>query len=178
MNHTPRSVKRSLIDIAYAIASEYDERLKALDPSAKTEKKALSIQREIAKLCNAAPGLIAYGDSDFEKSTAILERRFRTITAHYPAVNAYYDTLPTEDRPLALFYLQSLYSMSINFLLPWKAELTRAEEAGDAAAAFELGLKIHTVERVLAARRAWWQENAAELPVIPDDIRNGKEVGL
>ena len=179
MTHTPQSIRQALIDIAYPIANEYDEKLNLLEPSAKTEKKALSIQREIAKLCNHAAGLNSFGESTFEQHTAVIERRFRNITAHYrcSAVIAYYDALPTSDRPLVLFYLQSLYFMTTNFLNPWKAELTRAEEAGDAAAAFELKLKIHTVRRVLDARNAWWQEHANELPAMPKDVRNGKEMG-
>ena len=67
-----------------------------------------------------------------------------------------------------------------DFLANGKMEttITRAKDAGDAAAAFELELKINTVKRVLDARNAWWQEHAAELPEIPADIRDGREVDL
>ena len=176
MIHTPQSIEQALIDIAYAIADEYDAKIKTLDPSAKTEKKALSIQREIARLCNHAAGLNGFGTSTFDDHMSMIERRFRNITARYPAVTAYYEALTEDDRHLVLFFLQSLYCMTTFF--PWKAELTRAKDAGDAAAVFELELKINTVKRVLDARHAWWQEHADELPEIPADIRDGKEVQL
>ena len=176
MTRTPESVKQALVDIAYTIADEYDAQIKALSPEAKTEKKALTIQREIARLCNHAAGLNGFGTSTFDDHMRMIERRFRNITARYPAVTAYYEALAEDDRHLVLFFLQSLYCMTTFF--PWKSELIRAQETGDVAAVFELELKINTVARVLDARNAWWQEHADELPEIPADIRDGREVGL
>ena len=68
--------------------------------------------------------------------------------------------------------------MTVTFWIPWKNELAQAEEAGDAIAVFELKLKINTVARILDARNAWWQKNALHLPVIPAEIRDGKELSL
>ena len=144
MNHTPKTLVEALIAIARAIVEEYDEQIKVLEPAAKTEKKALIIQREMASLCNRA-GLVGFAHPNYCEDPRIPDSRFRTITAHYPAVTAYYGALSEDDRRVVLPYLHSLYFMSINFLIPWRAELSRAEGAGDAAAAFELGLKIHTV---------------------------------
>ena len=175
MNHPPKALVDALIAIAQTIVEEYDAQIKALDPAAKTEKKALIIQREMASLCNRA-GLVGFAHPNYCENPRIPDSRFRTITAHYPSVTAYYDSLSEDDRRVVLPYLHSLYFMSINFLIPWGAELTRAEGAGDAAAAFELKLKINTVTRVLEARRAWWQENAADLPAMPEEIRDGKEL--
>ena len=175
MIHTPQSIEQALIDIAYTIADEYDAKIKTLDPSAKTEKKALSIQREIAKLSNHA-GLNGFSAPNYERHMEQANRRFRNITAPYPAVTAYYDALTEDDRRIVLHYLRSLYFMAYTFLIPWKAELARAKDAGDAAAAFELGLKINTVTRVLEARRNWWKENADRLPAMPEEIRDGKEL--
>ena len=174
MTHTPQSIEQALIDIAYAIADEYDAKMKTLDPSAKTEKKALSIQREIARLCNHAAGLNGFGTSTFDDHMSMIERRFRNITARYPAVTAYYEALTEDDRHLVLFFLQSLYCMTTFF--PWKAELAHAKETGDVASVFELELKINTVTRVLEARRNWWKENADRLPAMPEEIRDGKEL--
>ena len=102
-------------------------------------------------------------------------RRRRDLAAYNP--ERLPDILPPEDdRHLVLFFLQSLYCMTTFF--PWKSELIRAQETGDVAAVFELELKINTVARVLDARNAWWQEHADELPEIPADIRDGREVGL
>lgn len=175
MNHTPKTLVDALIAIARNIVEEYDQQIKALEPAAKTEKKALIIQREMASLCNRA-GLVGFAHPNYCEDPRIPDSRFRTITAHYPAVTAYYGALSEDDRRIVLPYLHSLYFMSINFLIPWRAELSRAEGAGDAAAAFELGLKIHTVERVLEARRVWWQEDADKLPAMPEEIRDGKEL--
>ena len=174
MNHPPKALVDALIAIAQAMIEEYDQQIKALEPTAKTEKKALIIQREMASLCNRA-GLVGFAHPNYCEDARIPDSRFRTTTAHYPAVTAYYGSLSEDDRRVVLPYLHSLYFMSINFLIPWKAELTRAEGAGDAAA-FELGLKINTVTRVLEARRNWWKENADQLPAMPADIRDGKEL--
>ncbi len=175
MNHTPKTIVEALLAIAGTVTEKYDEQLKALDPAAKTEKKALIIQREMASLCNRA-GLVGFAHPNYCEDPRIPDSRFCATTAHYPAVTAYYRALSEDDRRAVLPYLHSLYFMSINFLIPWRAELTRAEGAGDAAAAFELGLKINTVTRVLEARRSWWQENADRLPAMPADIRDGKEL--
>lgn len=175
MNHTPKTLVDALIAIARNIVEEYDQQIKALEPAAKTEKKALIIQREMASLCNRA-GLVGFAHPNYCEDPRIPDSRFRTITAHYPAVTAYYGALSEDDRRIVLPYLHSLHFMSINFLIPWRAELSRAEGAGDAAAAFELGLKIHTVERVLEARRVWWEKNADSLPAMPEEIRDGKEL--
>ncbi|MBQ9150652.1 MAG: hypothetical protein IJX72_00245 [Clostridia bacterium] len=175
MNHTPQTIVQALIGIAQDIVDEYNAQIKVLEPSAKTEKKALITQREMASLCNRA-GLVGFAHPNYCADPRIPDSRFCVTTAHYPAVTAYYGALAEDDRRAVLPYLHSLYFMSINFLIPWRAEFSRAKDAGDAAAAFELGLKIHTVERVLDARRAWWQENAAELPAMPEEIRDGKEL--
>lgn len=175
MNHSPKALVDALIAIAQAMIEEYDQQIKALDSAAKTEKKALIIQREMASLCNRA-GLVGFAHPNYCEDPRIPDSRFRTTTAHYPTVTAYYGALSEEDRRVVLPYLHSLYFMSINFLIPWRAELSRAEGAGDAAATFELGLKIHTVTRVLEARRNWWKENADQLPAMPADIRDGKEL--
>ena len=177
MTHTPQSIEQALKNIAQAFADEYDAQIKTLAPSAKTEKKALSIQREIAKLSNNA-GLNGFSDPNYERHMELADRRFRNITNSYPAVTAYYTALTEDDRRLVLHYLRSLYFMAYTFLIPWKAELARAKETGDVAAVFELELQINTVNQVLAARNAWWQEYADELPPMPADIRDGKEVGL
>ncbi len=175
MNRHPKALVEALIAIAQSIVEEYDAQLKALAPTAKTEKKALIIQREMASLCNRA-GLVGFAHPNYCEDPRIPDSRFCTTTAHYPAVTAYYGALSEDDRRVVLPYLHSLYFMSINFLIPWRAELARAEGARDAAAAFELGLKIHTVERVLEARRVWWEENADSLPAMPEEIRDGKEL--
>ncbi len=175
MNHPPKALVEALIAIAQTIVEEYDAQLKALEPTARTEKKALIIQREMASLCNRA-GLVGFAHPNYCEDARIPDSRFCTITAHYPAVTAYYGALSEDDRRVVLPYLHSLYFMSINFLIPWRVELTRAEGAGDAAAAFELGLKIHTVERVLEARRVWWEKNADSLPAMPEEIQDGKEL--
>ncbi len=165
---TPAEVLEQLHGIALQAAAEYDERLKALPADAKTEKKALTIQREMATLYIRAimPG---YGKTPNHALLDFMERRIRQEAANpFPAVPALYDATPAEDRPLLLPYLLGLSFIESQFLRPWRAEADTAA-AGDVVAAFELKLKIATVSDVLARGEAWWQATAAEgrLPILP-----------
>ena len=54
MNYTPQSIEKALVTIAEEMAIQYYAELKLTDPTAKTQRKALTIEREIAKLCNHA----------------------------------------------------------------------------------------------------------------------------
>ena len=173
MNNTAIMVYDTLFQIADDFATDYAAQ--AAETQGRTEKKALTIQKEMASLCNRA-GLVGFAHPNYCEDPRIPDSRFCVTTAHYPAVTAYYGALSEDDRRIVLPYLHSLYFMSINFLIPWRAELSRAEGAGDATAAFELGLKINTVTRVLEARRNWWKENADRLPAMPEEIRDGKEL--
>jgi len=177
MNHAPQFVEKALVTIAEEIVIEYDAEIKTLTPDDRTQRKALTIQREIAKLCNHA-GLNGFAASSFDEHMALADKRFRNITKPYPYVTSYYKSLSETDRRTVLPYLRSLYFMTVTFLIPWKNELAQAEEAGDVIAVFELKLKINTVARILDARNAWWQKNALHLPVIPAEIRDGKELSL
>lgn len=177
MIYTPQSIEKALVTIAEKMVIQYDAELKLTDPTAKTQRKALTIEREIARLCNHA-GLNGFAAPDFDKHMTLADRQFRNVTGAYPRVTAYYTALSEADRHAVLPYLRSLYFMVTSFLIPWRTELVRAEEAGDAAEAFELKLKIGTVTRVLEARCAWWREHAEGLPAIPKDIRDGEELNV
>ena len=50
MIYTPQSIEKALVTIAEEMAIQYDAELKLTDPTAKTQRKALTIEREIAKL--------------------------------------------------------------------------------------------------------------------------------
>ena len=166
MTHTPQSVEQALADIANTIAGEYETKLRSLTPEAKTEKKALSIQREMAGLCIRC-GLLAHTHRSPQgminrllRPQSFLERIDETC------YKAFCDMSPA-DREVVTPYIHGLYFMADQFLIQWKSELTRAEAAEDTAGVFELNLKLGTVLRVLTSWEAWWQFHAKELPALP-----------
>ena len=168
MTHTPQSIAQALVDIAQTIAEGYDTQIKALPPEAKTEKKALTIQKEMASLCIRC-GLLAHS----AQMADMMEKRMLTPAPQGflariddPCYKAFCDMSPA-DREVVTPYIHGLYFMADQFLIQWKSELTRAEAAEDTAGVFELNLKLGTVLRVLTSWEAWWQCHAKELPALP-----------
>ncbi len=167
---TPDEVLEQLRGIALRAAAEYDARLKALPADAKTEKKALIIQREMAILYTRTilPG---HGKTPNDALLTFMDRRLRheAIIGVFPSALALYDAAAEEERRLMVPYLLGLCFTESQFLRPWRAEASTATAAGDVAAAFELKLKVATVSDVLARGEAWWQATAAEgrLPTLP-----------
>ena len=165
MTHTPQSVEQALKDIAQTIADEYESRVKTLDPAAKTERKALSIQREMAVLC------IRCGLLNAQLSPQVIINRMLPPHSFLARIDetcyrAFCD-MPPADRELVTPYIHGLYLMADQFLIQWKSELARAEAAVDTVGVFELNLKLGTVLRVLTSWEAWWQFHAKELPALP-----------
>ena len=177
MDYQPEFIEQSLVAVAEEMADEYDAALKTLDRVKTMQRKALNIQKEVSKLCNHA-GLNGFGAASYAKHMILVDKRFQNVVKAYPKVTAYYNGLSEEDRGAVVHYLRSLYFMAVTFLQPWQAELACAESAGDVSAVFELKLKIQTVCRVLEARKNWWQENAAHLPAMPEEICSGGELSL
>ncbi len=164
---TPADVLTALQDIALTIADEYAAKLAALPAEAKTERKALIIQREMATLYirTVLPG---YGKTPTDALLAFMERRLRQVAAdRFPAVLAHYEAATEADRRVMLPYLLGWCFEESHFLAPWRAELTEAERYGDVEAAFALKLKIATVTQVLKAGEAFWHRNADRLPAVP-----------
>ncbi len=163
----PADVLTALQDIALTIADEYAARLATLPADAKTERKALTVQREMATLYirTVLPGV---GKTSTEALLAFMDRRLRQLTTdRFPAVLAHYESATEADRRVMLPYLLGWCFEESQFLVPWRAELTEAERYGDVEAAFMLKLKIATVTRVLEATEAFWQGNTDRLPAVP-----------
>lgn len=164
---TPDEVIRALRAIALEIADEYTAKLSAIPPDAKTERRALLIQREMATLYDRACLPWREG-APINQLLAFMERRWRNVaTTHAPELLAYYEAAPEDARRVMLPYLLGHTFCVSQFLRPWREELARAEAAVDVAAVFELKLKLGTISRVIEVQGDWWRENADRLPVIP-----------
>ncbi len=166
---TPDEVMAALYRIATEIADGYAARLAALPAESKTERKALTIQREMATLYirTIIPG---YGKTPLNGLLTFMDRRLRQLTAvHSPAIRTAYEAATEADRRVMLPYLLGLCFEESQFLRPWRAELATAEAAGDVVAAFELKLKLATVTQVLRAGADFWQTESAagHLPALP-----------
>ncbi len=168
---TPTDVLEGLTSTVLTVADAYAAKLAALPAEQKTEKKALIIQREMATLYLRTI-LAGYKHTPTDALLAFMDKRLRQIAGmHLPATLAFYDTASEESRALLRPYLLGHAFQRTQFLRLWKRELALAESSGDVSAAFELKLKIGTVEQVLDATDAWWAAQGDTLPAIPPSIR-------
>ena len=165
MNNTAIMVYDTLFQIADDFATDYAAQ--AAETQGRTEKKALTIQKEMAGLCIRC-GLLAHTLKDWltVMTNRMLAPNSFLAGIDEPCYKAFCD-MPPADREIVTPYVHGLYFMADQFLIPWNKEFFRAEAAGDASGIFELNLKISIVTRVLHAWKDWWQSHADELPALP-----------
>jgi len=149
-----------LIESMKAIVDGYDrsfaKRMEELPKEAKTERKALHIQRGASSLvCRA--GLLAYTANP--ENTVIHERRVEQLLPHDSKDYAVYSALEGDDRRLAAVYLDTVSYMIRQFLQRYENELTMAKDEGNDDTVFKLTLQINTINAVLDDLRAWWKNN-------------------
>ncbi len=163
---TPTEVLDALVSIAATAAEQYDSQLRTLPADAKTERKALTIQREMATLYIRAV-LPEYGKTPIDALHAFMDRRLRQVTeTDFPDILETYEAASAEDRRLLAPFLLGLTFCKSQFTGPWMKEFLKAQEVGDVTAAFELKLKINTVTRVLCEGIRWWEAHPDTLPQI------------
>ncbi|MBE6638618.1 MAG: hypothetical protein E7616_04070 [Ruminococcaceae bacterium] len=157
---TPIEIEKALAEIVLEKERIVDEKLRVLDKGAKTEKKALMIEKGMYSLCLHA-GLLynAMGETERAKCIEIKSRRMPYFMRMFPEIKKAYESADCEEK---LHMTAALYGeiwMKEQFVLMYRSQLSRAEAAGETALIFELGLKLDAVESVLAAWKEWRREN-------------------
>lgn len=175
MNYTSAIVNDTLYRIARNFHDDYAAQ--AAEATGRAEKKALTIQAEMAELCIRC-GLMAHtgGTQVRIMATRMLNPQGFLALIDATCYKAFCCLNPT-DRDIITPYLHGLYFMANSVLFKWHRELEQyrqfsenrfAETAiTDIEAGMETELKYRTVLLVLKAWQNWWKENAANLPTLP-----------
>lgn len=149
-----------LIENLKNIVDKYDssfaEQMEALPKKAKTERKALHIQRGACHVVKAA-GLLAYTANP--ENTYTHENRIELFLPHDSKDYSVYTSLEGDDRRLASVYLDTVNYTVREFLTPYERELALARKSHNDDEVFSLTLRIETVKAVLDSLRKWWEEN-------------------
>lgn len=134
--------------------SSFAKRMEELPKEAKTERKALLIQRGMCNVVKAAC-LLAYANNStlpLHKSRlsymSVSEKDQQTLSA-----------LSKNDKDTATAYLATIHFAKAYFLIPYKNELAVAENSDDNDMIFELRIKVKTFDIILTSLRDWWSEH-------------------
>ena len=130
---------------------EYGERLAALDPTSKTEIKALKMLLNYTKNC-AGFARINYDG----KSRSVRESQIRFLHI-FDEYLSYLDTLKGDDRDAFLIFAASVSMVYSHFYVRAKNIVEGKTENADEA--FEAKLKYDCTREILEKWIAWWGEN-------------------
>lgn len=148
-----------LIHSMKAIVDGYDrsfaEKMEELPKEAKTERKALHIQRGVCNTVKAA-GLLAYTQNP-DKAVVHMPR-IEQFLPHDSKDYAVYSALEGDDRRLAAVYLDTINYLAIVYRQR-EAELAMAKSEGNDDEVFSLTIRIDTANAILNDLRAWWAEH-------------------
>ncbi|MBR0302867.1 MAG: hypothetical protein IJQ80_03365 [Clostridia bacterium] len=139
----------ALYSLAMEHEKEYEERLSALDPTNKTEIKALKMLHNFTKIC---AGFARYVEKD--RSVRESQIRFFHIFDEYLS---YLDTLEIDDRDSFLIFAASVSMVYSHFYV--RAKSVVEEEPENADEAFEAKLKYDCTREILEKWIVWWSEN-------------------
>lgn len=148
-----------LIHSMKAIVDGYDssfaKRMEELPKEAKTERKALHIQRGVCNVVKSA-GLLAYSQNP--NKAAIHEPRIEQFLPHNSKDYAVFSALEGNERQLAAVYLDTVNYLALVYRQR-EAELAMAKDEGNDDEVFSLTLRIETANAILDDLRAWWAEH-------------------
>ncbi|MBQ8551827.1 MAG: hypothetical protein IJ428_03330 [Clostridia bacterium] len=149
----------ALHELAKRYADEYVSRLAELSPDAKTERKALLIQKNMAEICAVFP--------KYEYNGHIYETREKQVFGqnnhYFDAYRRTYDSLDADEREAFLIYAAAITLARCNFYDKRKAELDCGE--GTAESVFEARLICGVVGQILDDWCAWWRQNFPHIDI-------------
>ena len=152
---------QALAGIARAKLNEFDTQLSALDPAAKTERKALTIARQMASHAANFAMMPARGGAAFVGgggSIAMYERRIFREFPWFRDCEAAYRALDENEQGGFRAYAFALGMAKTAFYDKRKAVLDAPDNA-PANALFEAKIICGALGDILAAWQAWWREN-------------------
>lgn len=142
----------ALHGLAKRYADEYDARLTELAPDAKIERKALSIQKNMAEIGGTFPR--------YEYNGHVYDTREKQVFGQLHYFDEHRETferLTEGEREAFLIYTAAVSMLRCNFYDKRRAVLEVAD--ADAEAVFEARLICGVVGQILDDWRQWWRDN-------------------
>lgn len=152
---------KALAEIAQAKVSEFDAQLGALDSAAKTERKALTITRQMASHAVSFAMMPARGGAAFVGGGGKKEMFERRIFRDFPwfrDCEATYRALDEEGQGSFRSFAFAMGMVKWALYDKRKAVLG-APEGANANAQFEATIICGVLGDILAAWQAWWREH-------------------
>lgn len=152
---------KALAEIAQAKVNEFDTQLAALEPAAKTERKALTIARQMASHAASFAMMPARGGAAFVGGGGKKEMFERRIFREFPwfrDCEAAYRALDEDGQGSFRTYAFAFGFIKETFYDKRKAVLD-APEGANANALFEAKIICGVLGDILTAWQAWWREN-------------------
>ena len=148
-----------MVETARKAAEGYAEQLKTLSKEDRMQKKALSIQKQMAENC---AGFAAMG---YTKTTwpEQIERRETILRNHTQVLVPYADVLASltdeDERFTFILYAHTNWFLHNAFLDKHIGNLNAAKAAGQPEKAFDDRIILGTVYSICREWREWWKEN-------------------
>lgn len=152
---------KALAAIAQARVNEFDTQLAALDPAAKTERKALTIARQMAVHAASFAMMPARGGAAFVGgggSIAMYERRIFREFPWFRDCEMAYRALDEDGQGSFRTYAFAFGFVKETFYDKRKVVLV-APDGAQANALFEAKIICGVLGDILGAWQAWWREN-------------------
>lgn len=152
---------KALAEIAQAKVTEFDTQLAALDPAAKTERKALIIARQMASHAANFAMMPARGGAAFVGgggSVAMYERRIFREFPWFRDCEAAYRALDEAGQGSFRGFAFAFGMVKANFYDRRKGVFD-ASEGANANALFEAKIICGVLGDILGAWQVWWREN-------------------
>ena len=147
--------RAALKQIAETKSMEFESQLLHLEKTSKTERKALSMSRQIAL------ALANITNVDFkERGYEIKQQRVFGMDFHdFDPLRSVFEKLTGEQRESFLEFSFAVIMAKHAFYEKRKEELKKAEQSSNVEKAFECRISIGVVEDILRAWQEWWDRN-------------------
>lgn len=155
---TPVAIEKALAEIVLEKERMVDEKLKGLDKSAKTEKKALMIEKGMYSLCVHA-GLLYNTIGERDHCIQIKSTRMLNHMKLCPNVKEVFEKADQDERLRMTAALYGELWMTDQFVVTYRSQLAKAKECGETALCFELKIKLEALESALSAWKYWRHQN-------------------
>ena len=154
---TGNQTKEAMAAIALEKAAIYAEKLKTLDKTAKTERKALAISKQIAENCAGFVN-IEFMDRFYEvREMRVYGERFHDFDEYKPL----YDSLTGDDKESFLVFSFGVVMVRHSLLEKRNAFRSNGEgsNVGNAQDLFEAQIITGVIEEILRDWQKFWNEN-------------------
>ena len=147
-------IDKALTHIVLEKYSECENRLRAIDKSLKTERKAIQIELGMYGLCLRA-GLLYYTTGKREDTLRHFLRQGKMIFSKFPKILQAYENANNEEQLILVAALRQEAFMRDQFSDKNQEDYKKAQDLGCVEEAFELKIKTNTLNAVYKAWEEW-----------------------